>query len=152
MSNRDPVFWMRELARTGLPPADQKEFSASLSNAAETRARYFPAEPLPNLDRVRQFLMAAFFPQKGPSLLSVDRSSPPERLSRSQCWQIAHLELSLLDGPSRPVDELHTVIADIITSLVRSELPLSIPSRWLMVLLGRWSVLRSLKSTSMVGR
>ena len=57
---------MRELARTGLSPADQKELLASLSNAVETRARYFPAAPLPYLDRVRQFWMAVFFPQKGP--------------------------------------------------------------------------------------
>ena len=55
MSNREPDFRTRELARTGLSPADQKELWASLSNAAETRARYFPAEPLPYLDRVRQF-------------------------------------------------------------------------------------------------
>ena len=77
MSNRDPDFRMRELARTGLSPPDQKDLLASLSNAVETRARYFPAEPLPYLDRVRQFLMAAFFPQTGPFLLAVDRMYPP---------------------------------------------------------------------------
>ena len=88
MPNRDPDFWMRELARTGLSPAYQKELLASLSNAVATRARYFPSAPLPYLDLARQFLVAAFFPQKGPLLLSVDRSYPPERLSRSQRWQI----------------------------------------------------------------
>ena len=125
---------MRELARTGLPPADQKELLASPSNAAETRARYFPSAPLPYLGRVRQFLMAAFFPQKGPLLLSVDRSSPPERLSRGQCWQIVRLELSLVDGTCRPADGLHTVISEVIGFMTRNEFPLTVPPRWLVEL------------------
>ena len=66
----------------------------------------------------------------------MDPDYPPEKISRSQCWNLVFLELSLLDGPNCPVDELHTVIADIVTTLVRSELPLSIPSRWLMDLFG----------------
>ena len=127
---------MRELARTGLSPADQKELLASLSNAAETRARYFPSAPLPYLGRVRQFLVAAFFPQKGLLLLSVDRSYPPERLSRSQCWQIARLELSLLGGTCRPVDGLHIVISEVIEFMTRNEFPLTVPSRWLSELFG----------------
>ena len=136
MSNRDPDFWMRELARMGLSPADQKEFLASLSNAVETRARYFPADPAAYVDRVRSFIMHTFLPQMGPLLLSVDPMYPPERISRSQCWQIAHLELSLLDGPSRPVDELHTAISDIVTIMARSEFPLTVPPRWLVELFG----------------
>ena len=130
MSNRDSDFWMRELARMGLSPNAQKDFLASLSNAVDTRARYFPADPVVYVERVRSFIMHAFLPQMGPLLLSVDPSYPPERISRSQCWQIAHLELSLLDGPSRPVDELHTAISDIVTILTRNEFPLSIPPRW----------------------
>ena len=46
----------------GLPPADQKEFLASLSNAVDTRARYFPGDSLEYVDRVRKFLMHTFFP------------------------------------------------------------------------------------------
>ena len=136
MSNRDSDFWMRELARTGMTTKAQKDFLASLSNAVDTRGRYFPAYPVIYVERVRRFIMHTFLPQMGPLLLSVDPSYPPERISRSQCWQIAHLELSLLDGPSRPVDELHTAISDIVTILTRNEFPLSIPSRWLMELFG----------------
>ena len=66
MSNRDPDFWMRELARTGLSPEDQKEFLASLSNAVDMRARYFPADPSAYVDRVRRFLTHTFFPANGP--------------------------------------------------------------------------------------
>ena len=60
MSSREPDFWLRELARTGLSTADQQELLASLSNAAETRARYFPVDPLAYVDRVRRFLMHTF--------------------------------------------------------------------------------------------
>ena len=127
---------MRELARTGMSTKAQKDFLASLSNAVDARARYFPADPVIFVERARSFIMHTFLPQMGPLSLSVDPSYPPERISRSQCWQIAHLELSLLDGPSRPVDELHTAISDIVTILARSEFPLSIPSRWLMELFG----------------
>ena len=75
----------------GLSPADQKEFSASLSNAVETLARYFSADPVAYVDRARSFIMHTFLPQMGPLLLSVDPMYPPERISRSQCWQIVHL-------------------------------------------------------------
>ncbi len=66
MSNRDSDFRMRELARMGLSPNDQEEFSASLSNAVDTRARYFPADPVIYVDRVRSFIMHTFLPQMGP--------------------------------------------------------------------------------------
>ena len=83
MSNRDPDFWLRELARNGLSPADQKELLITLSKAVETRERFPPNAPVPYLSRARQFLAAAFFPQKGPLFLAVDPSSSPELLSRS---------------------------------------------------------------------
>ena len=75
--------------------------------------------------------MSAFFPQKGPLLITLDPSLPPERLSRSQAWQIAHLELSLFDGASRPVNELHIVLSDVIEMMARNEFPLTVPPRWL---------------------
>ena len=62
MPNCEPDFRMRELARTGLSPADQKELLASLSNAEETRARYLPAGPPTYVDRERRFLMHTFSP------------------------------------------------------------------------------------------
>ena len=66
MSNRDPDFWLRELARNGLSSADQKELLITLSNAVENRERYFPNAPIPYLSRVRQFLVASFFRKKDP--------------------------------------------------------------------------------------
>ena len=65
MSNRDPDFWLRELARNGLSSADQKELLITLSKAAEDREKFSPNAPTPYLNRARQFLMAAFFSQKG---------------------------------------------------------------------------------------
>ena len=103
MVNREPGFWLRESARAGLPTNDQRELLASLAHTVGCRARYFPSAPLPYLARVKQLLMSTFFPQKGPILITLDPAFPPERLSRSQAWQIAHWELSHLEGASRPV-------------------------------------------------
>ena len=104
MSNREPEFWLRELARAGLSTKYQKELLASLTHTVECRARYFPSPPLPYLARVEQLLTSAFFPQKGPLLIDVDPLFPPERLSRSQSWQIVYWELPHLDGASRPAN------------------------------------------------
>ena len=90
MVNREPEFWLRELARAGLSTNDQRELLASLTQTVECRARYFPAAPYPYLDRVKQLLMSTFFPQKGPLLITLDPAFPPERLSRIQAWQIAY--------------------------------------------------------------
>ena len=131
MSNREPDFWLRELARAGLSTNVQGELLASLALTAERRARYFPSPPLPYLARVRQLLMSAFFPRKGPLLISVDPSCPPERLSRSHAWQIVYWELPHLDGASRPVNELHMITSDVISMMARNEFPLTVPPRWL---------------------
>ena len=90
MVNREPDFWLRELARAGLSTNDQRELLASLAHTVERRACYFPYSPYPYLDRVKQLLMSTFFPQKGPLLIALDPAFPPERLSRIQAWQIAY--------------------------------------------------------------
>ena len=131
MSNCDPDFWLRELVRTGLSASDQKELLTSLTKAVADREKYFPQAPSPYLCRVRQFLMAAFLPQKGPLSISMHPSSEPELLSRRQCWQLVHLELSLLDGKLRPVEGVHEAIVELIGLLTSSEFPLTIPPRWL---------------------
>ena len=64
-------------------------------------------------------------------MITLDPLFPPERLPRSQAWQIAHLELPLFDGASRPVNELHTVLSDVIEMMARNEFPLTVPPRWL---------------------
>ena len=92
--------------------------------------------PLEYVDRVRKFLMRALCPQMGPLFLSLDPKYPPERISRSECWQMVRLELSLLEGPPRPVEDLHIVISDVITIMTRNEFPLTVPPRWLIDLFG----------------
>ena len=131
MTTRGQDFWLRELARAGLSNNDQRELLASLSHAAECRARYFPSPPIPYLARAKQLLMSAFFPQKGPHLVAVDPLFPPERLSRSQAWQIVYWELPHLDGASRPVNELHMIMSDVTSMMARNEFPLTVPPRWL---------------------
>ena len=138
-------FWPRELSRAGLSTPAQRELLATLATTIDCRARYSPTPPRPYLARVKQLLMSAFFPRKGPLLLSLGPSSPPERLPRCQAWQIAHLELSLFDGSSRPVAELHIVLSDVISMMARNEFPLTVPLRWLSELfevLGRGVALK----------
>ena len=74
------------------------------------REKYFSQVPSPYLRRVRQFLMAAFLPQRGPLFVATHAESEQELLSRSQCWQLAHLEFPLLDGKHRPVEGMHEAI------------------------------------------
>ena len=100
---------------------------ASLAHTVERRARYFPSPPLPYLERVKQLSTSAFFPRKGPLLITVDPLCFPERLSRSQAWQIVFWELPHLDGASRPVNELHMLMSDVISMMARREFPLTVP-------------------------
>ena len=86
MSSSDHDFWLRELARTGLSASGRKELLTSLTKAVADREKYFPQAPSPYLCRVRQFLMAAFLPQKGPLFVATHPGSEQELLSRSQCW------------------------------------------------------------------
>ena len=136
---------MRELARRGLSASDQKELLTSLTKAVADREKYFPQAPTPYLRRARQFLMAAFLPQKGPLLIAMNPSSEPELLSRSQCWQLVHLELSLLDGKHRPVEGVHEVISELIMLLSSNEFPLTIPPRWLVELFSDLERMTSLR-------
>ena len=110
MSSSDQDFWLRELARTGLSASGQKELLTSLTKAVADREKYFPPAPSPYLCRVRQLLMAAFLPQNEPLLVAMHPESEQELLSRSQCWQLVHLEFSLLDGKHRPVEGMHEAI------------------------------------------
>ena len=110
MSSSDHEFWFRELARTGLSACGQKELVTSLTKAVADREKYFLQAPPPYLCRVRQFLMAAFLPQRGPLFVATHAESEQELLSRSQCWQLVHLEFPPLDGKHRPVEGVHEAI------------------------------------------
>ena len=129
MTTRGQDFRLRELTRAGLSNDDQRELLASLAHTVERRPRYFPSPPIPYLDRVKQLLMSAFFPQKGPLLITTDPLFPPERLSRNQAWQIVYWELPHLDGASRPANELHMITSDVISMMARNEFPLTVPPR-----------------------
>ena len=95
MSNLDQSFWLRELAKTGLPAAGQKALLTSLTKAVGDREHLFPLEPNQYVRRIRQLLSAAFLPQQGPCVVAGPAEPGREVLSRSQCWESLHLELSL---------------------------------------------------------
>ena len=129
MSSNDPGYWLRELARTGLSVSGQHELLSSLARAVSDREKYFPSEASPYLSRIRQLLLATFLPQFGPLLVTVNPDAARESLSRSQCWELLHLEFSLLDAQRRPVARVHDVLTEVIGLLLSSEFPLHIPPR-----------------------
>ena len=134
MSNLDHSFWLRELSKTGLPAEGQKALLTSLTKAVGNREHLFPLEPIQYVHRIRQLLSAAFLPQQGPFVVAGPVEPGREVLSRSQCWEAVHLELSLLDGSHRPIEGVHEALTELIALLTSSELPLSIPPRWLVEL------------------
>ena len=152
MSYSDHDFWLRELARTGLSASGQKELVTSLTKAVADREKYFPQVPFPYLRRVRQFLMAAFLPQKGRLFVAMHPESEQELLSRSQCWQLAHLELSLLYVKHRPVEGAHEAITEIIALLTSSDFSLTIPPRRLVELFSDLERMTSRRTEKMAGR
>ena len=148
MSSSDQDFWLRELARTGLSVSGQHDLLTSLAKAVADREKYFPSAPSPYLSRVRQLLLATFLPQFGPLLVSVNPEAAQESLPRSQCWQLLHLEFSLLDAKRRPVARVHDIITEVIGLMTASEFPLHIPPRWLVELFSDLSRLTTLRMES----
>ena len=145
MSNLDQSFWLRELAKTGLPAAGQKALLTSLTKAVGDREYIFPSEPNQYVRRIRQLLSAAFLPQQGPFLLTGPAEPGQRVLSRCQCWELLHLELSLLDGSHRPIEGVHEAITELIALLTSSEFPLSVPPRWLAELFSDLAHMASLR-------
>ena len=143
--NFDQSFWLRELAKTGLPAAGQKELLTSLTKAVGDREYIFPTEPSQYVRRIRQLLSAAFLPQQGPLFVAKPSEPGQELLSRCQCWELLHLEFSLLDGTHRPIEGVHEAITELIALLTSSEFPLSIPPRWLVELFSDLSRMASLR-------
>ena len=64
-------------------------------------------------------------------MITLDPSFPPGRLYRSRARQIVYMELSLFDGATRPVNELHIITSDVISMMARNEFPLTVPPRWI---------------------
>ena len=148
MSSSDPDVWLRELARTGLSVSAQHDLLTSLAKAVADREKFFPSEVPPYLCRVRQLLSAVFLPQSGPLIVSVHPDAAPETLSRSQCWQLLHLEFSLLDAQHRPVSRVHDIVTDVIGLIATNEFPLHVPPRWLVELFSDLARLTSLRMES----
>ena len=148
MSSSDPDVWLSALSRTGLSVSAQHDLLTSLAKAVADREKYFPSEPSPYLHRVRQLLMTTFLPQSGPLIVSVHPDTAQETLSRSQCWQLLHLEFSLLDVAQRPVERVHDIVTEVIGLLTASEFPLNIPPRWLVELFSDLARLTTLRMES----
>ena len=148
MSSSDPDVWLRELARSGLSVSAQHDLLTSLAKAVADREKFFPSDAPAYLCRVRQLLLAAFLPQSGPLIVSVHPDAAPETLSRSQCWQLLHLEFSLLDEKHRPVSRVHDIVSDVIGLITTNEFPLHIPPRWLVELFSDLARLTSLRMES----
>ena len=127
--------WLRELSRAGLSATEQQDLLQRLSRTIDLRTRYFPDSPLAYVESANELLLSAFLPQKGPLIIANSPAEASEIISRSRAWELAYLELSMLDADRRPLRDLHTMIADVICLLARNDFPLTIPPRWLGELL-----------------
>ena len=85
--------WLRELSRAGLSPSAQQELLAQLAPTADCRSRYFPDAPGAYLARVKDLLISALLPQKGPLSITLDSPTSPGRISRCRARELVHLEL-----------------------------------------------------------
>ena len=102
MSPRDLDSRLRELAKTGQSVSGQKDLPPSLTKAVFDRAQFFPFVPLPYLRRVCQY------------------------------WQLLHLDFIPLDGRRRLIVGVHEAHMELIGLLTYSDLPPSLPPRWLV--------------------
>ena len=123
--------WLRELYRAGLSTAEQQDLLQRLSQTIGRRTRYFPDPPLAFVERMKELLLSAFSPQKGPLTIANAPDEASGILSRIRAWELAYLELSTLDGARRFLRDLHITLVDVICVLARNDFPLTIPPRWL---------------------
>ena len=119
--------WPRELPRTGLSAIQQQELLRRLAWAIGRRTRYFPDSPLAYVERVKEPLLSAFLPQKGPFVMANAPTEASEVISRSRLWELVYLELSFSFGARRPPHDLHIVLVDVICMLARNQFPLTTP-------------------------
>ena len=136
---------LRELPRTGLPAPAQQELLRRLAWTIDRRTRYFPDPPLAYVERMKELLLLAFSPQKGPLSIASAPNEASGILPRSRVWGSAYLELSTLDADRRPLRDLQTMLAGIICMMARHDFPLAIPPRWLVELLEMVNRVASLK-------
>ena len=77
-------FWVRELARAGLPASEQQELLQRLAWTIDCRTKYFPDSPLAYVGSMKELLLSAFLPQPGPIVIANAPGLPSEVLSRSR--------------------------------------------------------------------
>ena len=102
MSLRDLDSRLRELAKTGQSVSGKMDSPPYLTKAVFGRAHFFPFVPLPYLRRVCQY------------------------------WQLLHLDFIPLDGRRRLIVGVHEAHMELIGLLTYSDLPPSLPPRWLV--------------------
>ena len=54
---------------------------------------------------MKELLLSAFLPQEGPLSIANAPNEASEILSRSRAWELAYLELSMLDADHRPMEQ-----------------------------------------------
>ena len=90
--------WLREPFRAGLSPPAQQKLLATLATTIACPARYSPDASRLYLARVKDLLVSALLPQKGPLTITPDPPASPEYISRSRAREVVYLKLSFLDG------------------------------------------------------
>ena len=82
--------WLRELSRAGLSTTERQELLQRLSQTIGCRTRYFPDSPLAYVERVKEFLLSAFLPQKGPLSIAGSPDEALATISRSRAWEFVY--------------------------------------------------------------
>ena len=123
-------FWLREPSRAGLPAPAQQELLQRIAWTIDCRTKYFPDSPLAFAERMKELLFSTFLPQRGPIVIEDAPNMASEVLSRSRAWEVAYLELPMLDADRRPLHDLHTMLVDVICMMARNDFPLAAPPRW----------------------
>ena len=114
-------FWVRELPRAGLPTPAQQELPQRLAWTIGRRAIFSPDAPLAYVDRMKELLPSTCLPQKGLIIIAHAPGMASEVLSRSRAWELANLELSMLDAKKRPLNDLHAMLVDVICLTARND-------------------------------
>ena len=119
---------LKQLAEAGLTKEQQQEFANSLSRTINSQQRYFPSDPEGNVSRVREFLWSAMLPQMGPIIIMATPDET-ELVTRAQAWDLVRTELLALNDTRKPLEELHSMLAEFASLLANNEFPLNVAPR-----------------------
>ena len=116
-------FWVRELSSAGLPAPAQQELLQCLAWTIDCGAKYFPDSPLAYAGSMKELLHSTFLPRKGPIVIANALGMASEVFSRIRAWELAYLELSMLDAKSRPSNDVHATLVDVVCLMARNDFP-----------------------------